>query len=106
MYDMIENGVQGIQVEEPEENSDEDFARYGIDWDGIDNPCTMQHHLANNNNDEAEATVVITPQQLSHVEVPDPHCPFMTDHIEFLCIHIACCGLRPSFLLLTCCMVE
>jgi len=84
MYGMIENGVRGIQVEEQEGNSDEDFAGYGIDWDDINNPHTMQHHLANNNDNEADATIVFTPQQLSHVEVPDPRCPFTTDQIEFL----------------------
>jgi hypothetical protein len=84
MYGMIENGVRGIRVEEPQGNSDGDFAGYGIDWDDIDNPPTMQHHLANNNDDEVDATVVITPQQLSHIEVSDPRCPFTADQIEFL----------------------
>jgi hypothetical protein len=86
MFGMIENGVRGIQVEDLPQPSEDDIAEYGIDWNDIDNPRTMQHHQEYNNTGDDHANPFLTnnPDQMSHIEVPMPRCPFSAEQIHYL----------------------
>jgi hypothetical protein len=86
MFGMIENGVCGIQVEDLPQPSEDDIAEYGIDWDDIENPHTMQHHQDYNDTGDAYANPFLTnnPDQMLHIEVPMPRCPFSVEQIHYL----------------------
>ncbi|KAF8237871.1 hypothetical protein L208DRAFT_1506120, partial [Tricholoma matsutake] len=85
MFGMIENGGHGIQVEDLPQPSEEDIAEYGIDWDDIDNPCTMHHHRDyNTGDDHANPFLTNNPDQMSHIEVPTARSPFSAEQIQHL----------------------
>lgn len=78
---MVVNGIRGVHV------ADEavDHEEYGIDWEDLDRHRIRQHHDDANpeNHTENENPFIINhPDHLSHVEVPDPHCPFNSEHLR------------------------
>ncbi|KAH9833490.1 uncharacterized protein C8Q71DRAFT_795253 [Rhodofomes roseus] len=88
IFGMIENGPRGIsnhqelrvQRREALPDTVDDPQAYGIDWDVLDDPMLMAHHLANNP-DEWEAANPFSPgytrpSELSVVECEAPNCPF------------------------------
>ena len=81
---MIQNGVRGVHVEDPD---DVDSDIYGIDWEDIDHSRLCNHHNAHNPEAPVEngnPFVVNHPLHLSRVDIFDPHCPFNTGQITLL----------------------
>lgn len=77
---MVTNGVRGVQLEHQGINPEE----YGIDWEELDQRRIRQHHDDFNPENHAENEnpfVVNHPNRLSHVEVPDLHCPFDAERL-------------------------
>ncbi|KAH9831802.1 uncharacterized protein C8Q71DRAFT_694810, partial [Rhodofomes roseus] len=102
IFGMVENGARGIgaardvrvQRHGPfEDTAVDDPQSYGIDWETLDDPMLMAHHL-DNNPDEWESTNPFSagsnrPNELSVVECEAPNCPFSQAEIAALDAELA-----------------
>ena len=83
LHGMIRNGVRGVMVEEDPGDVDE----YGIDWEDLDRQSFGEYHNQNNSsnaNQDLNPFITNHPTHLSHVDLPDPRCPFNPDQIQLL----------------------
>ncbi|KAH9849984.1 hypothetical protein C2E23DRAFT_736029 [Lenzites betulinus] len=81
-----------ISEEDVERNrsSDDDYADYGIDWDEAERRHIRRHHDENNPDDGDPTNPFQThPARLSHVEVPDPRCPYAPEQVSVLDAHLS-----------------
>ncbi|KAJ7231839.1 hypothetical protein B0H12DRAFT_1029301 [Mycena haematopus] len=86
LFSMIQDGPRGLErfIEPPDETV-EDPSTYAIDWDVIDNPTLMRHHLMQNPQ-EWEDRNPFAPgiQDLSDVPCEPPHSVFSAEQIRYL----------------------
>ncbi|PBK71139.1 hypothetical protein ARMSODRAFT_987664 [Armillaria solidipes] len=71
------------------ENVDEGFS---IDWTDIDNPSIRQHHDTHSSPEphiDPNPFVASTPEEMTHVHIPDICCPFTDEQIMELDTHLA-----------------
>lgn len=87
-HGLAEHGQRGIyppQDSLPTGSSPyADYADYGIDWDALDRPVIRRHHDQHNLHDTTNPFLTDNPSGLSHVEVPDPRCPFSPEQVALL----------------------
>lgn len=88
-FGMLENGFQGFESAEDNEDTVEDPATYGVDWEVIDDPRILQHHYEHNTADAADQSsnnpfITYEPNNLSNVEVPEAGCPLTQEQVAFL----------------------
>ncbi|KAJ7754330.1 hypothetical protein DFH07DRAFT_868568 [Mycena maculata] len=86
LFSMIQDGPRGLeQFIEPPSEPLEDPSTYGIDWDVIDNPTLMRHHLMENPEEWADHNPFAPAvQDLSDVPCEPPSCPFSPEQILYL----------------------
>ncbi|KAH9934372.1 uncharacterized protein B0H18DRAFT_1082878 [Fomitopsis serialis] len=104
IFGMVENGARGIgtasgdvhiqrmPAEDAAINSD-DLQSYGVDWEALEDPMLMAHHL-DNNPDEWESSNPFSagshrPSELSVVDCDAPNCPFSEVEIASLDAELA-----------------
>jgi hypothetical protein len=66
-FGMIQNGPRGlgpILNSTPSEEEIDDITQYGVDWEDLDDPQIVAHHLEHNNADIATPFHNYGPQQL------------------------------------------
>ncbi|KAF8913129.1 hypothetical protein CPB84DRAFT_1812055 [Gymnopilus junonius] len=84
VHGIVTNGVRGVHLDH-EDAVNGNLAEYGIDWEELDRPAIHRHHDAFNPGNEVENENPFTvnhPDHLSHVEVPDAHCPFNAEQLH------------------------
>ncbi|KAG2363736.1 hypothetical protein BDR07DRAFT_1281509 [Suillus spraguei] len=81
---IIENGHRSSIVHPPGDDMVDNIVSYGIDWDDIDNSHLHSHHDTHNIPDEDGMNPFVSnqPTHLSHVDVPNPHCPFTVEQMQ------------------------
>ncbi|KAJ7833194.1 hypothetical protein B0H13DRAFT_2240390 [Mycena leptocephala] len=79
------SGASARRFTDPPEESIEDPTTYGIDWDVVDNPALMRHHLVENPQEwENHNPFAPSIQDLSEVPCEPPNCPFSAEQIASL----------------------
>jgi hypothetical protein len=86
LFSMIHDGPRGFErFTDPLDESIEDPTTYGIDWDVVDNPALMRHHLVENPQEwENHNPFAPSIQDLSEVPCEPPNCPFSAEQIASL----------------------
>ncbi|EIW53677.1 uncharacterized protein TRAVEDRAFT_133491 [Trametes versicolor FP-101664 SS1] len=92
IHGLAEHGQRGIFPEHldtmPGSSPAVNYADYGIDWDALDRPVIRTHHDQHNPHDGTNPFLIDNPSGLSHVEVPDPRCPFSPEQVALLDTHL------------------
>ncbi|KAJ6466472.1 hypothetical protein C8R45DRAFT_839549 [Mycena sanguinolenta] len=86
LFSMIQDGPRGLErLIDPPEEAVEDPSMYGVDWEVIDNPTLMRHHLLQNPQ-EWEDRNPFAPgiQDLSDVPCEPPQSVLSAQQIRYL----------------------
>ncbi|KAJ7776603.1 hypothetical protein DFH07DRAFT_731418 [Mycena maculata] len=86
LFSMVHDGPRGLErfVDAPDEDI-ADPSTYGIDWDVVDDPALMRHHLMQNPQEWEERNPFAPGvEDLSDVPCEAPDSPFSTEQIEYL----------------------
>lgn len=88
MFGMVSEGPRGIQqfLTPPEETID-DLASYGVDWDVHDDPAMMTHLLQQNPQDWDDSnpfSSATNPDHMNTVECEPPGCPLTATQVDTL----------------------
>ncbi|KAH9948437.1 hypothetical protein B0H21DRAFT_690181 [Amylocystis lapponica] len=86
-FGMLQEGPRGFSAFMPSgdiELNPLDISSYGVDWDVMDDPVLMAHHLTHNPHeweDENPFVPATTPVNLSEVVCDPPNCPFSPEQM-------------------------
>ncbi|KAJ7238531.1 hypothetical protein B0H12DRAFT_1025720 [Mycena haematopus] len=85
-FSQLQDGPRGLErMLSPPEEGVEDPSTYGIDWDVLDDPTLMQHHLMQNPEEWADQNPFSPDSQdLSKVSCEAPDCPFSDEQVAYL----------------------
>ncbi|KAJ7741800.1 hypothetical protein DFH07DRAFT_750760 [Mycena maculata] len=86
LFSMVHDGPRGLErfVDAPNEDVD-DPSTHGIDWDVVDDPTLMRHHLMQNPQEWEERNPFAPGvEDLSDVPCEAPNSPFSTEQIVYL----------------------
>lgn len=78
---MLQDGPRGLA--ERMDAEDVDLARYGVDWEALEDEQLMHHH-AMHNDAEPEYNPFTGPPQLSEVICEGPDSPLTADQVVWL----------------------
>ncbi|KAJ7606536.1 hypothetical protein DFH06DRAFT_998805 [Mycena polygramma] len=86
LFSMLQDGPRGLeQFADPPDEQVDDPTTYGIDWDVVDNPTLMRHHLmANPQEWEDRNPFAPGVNDLSDVPCEPPDSPFTAEQIAYL----------------------
>ncbi|KAF7366234.1 hypothetical protein MVEN_00500700 [Mycena venus] len=90
-FSQLQDGPRGLErMVAPPDNDVSDPSTYGIDWDVIDDPALMQHHLLQNPEEWADSNP-LSPnvRDLSEVSCEAPNSPFSPQQIAYLDCELA-----------------
>ena len=93
-FSMLEDGPRGIIREQSRdqagdlEEENEDLATFGIDWEEMDDEQLMGHHHEHNP-PQLDNPFTTSPSTLSEVICTPPGCPFSTESVHQLNLHLS-----------------
>ncbi|KAJ7132907.1 hypothetical protein C8R43DRAFT_1089805 [Mycena crocata] len=86
LFSMVHDGPRGPErvLDPPDENVG-DPSTYGIDWDVVDDPALMCHHLMQNPQEWDDCNPFAPGvQELSNVPCEPPNCPFSPEEVLYI----------------------
>ncbi|KAF7350246.1 hypothetical protein MVEN_01328100 [Mycena venus] len=85
-FSQLQDGPRGLErMVAPPDDDVSDPSTYGIDWDVIDDPALMQHHLLQNPEEWADSNPFSpNARDLSEVSCEAPNSPFSPQQIAYL----------------------
>ncbi|KAI0059710.1 hypothetical protein BV25DRAFT_1808600 [Artomyces pyxidatus] len=90
IFGMLENGPRGLSTilpSEPPAESIDDLANYGVDWEAMQDPALMAHHMEHNAQEWEESNLfspASMPAHVAEVICDPPNCPFSEQEVQYL----------------------
>ncbi|KAG1862824.1 hypothetical protein DFJ58DRAFT_715228 [Suillus subalutaceus] len=83
---IIEHGHRGVFIESGKDQEVDNIVSYVIDWNDLDDQSLLAHHNTHNPEDGDSTNPFVSnhpDSDLSHVKVPESHCPFTDTQLQF-----------------------
>jgi len=84
-FGMLREGPRGVELEDL---AGDEIAGYGVDWEDLDDHRIRAHHDHANGHDDFDLADAPysqqIPENLSNIEINEPHCPLTPEQVQFL----------------------